>query len=102
MVRKIFLIVLSLSLLSSCSPKVKPIEIITKPVEIVIVAPPPPEPVVLNDITWKVLNINDIIYYGISVADYGLLAGNMLELKRYIIAQKNIIVYYKEATAPLQ
>ena len=33
-----------------------------------------------------------------SVSDYQLLSMNMLELKRYITEQKNIIYYYKENT----
>jgi hypothetical protein len=98
MVQKSFLIVLLLLALSSCGTTTKPVEIITKPVEIQVKQIPDPAPIVMNDITWKILNINNKIYYGISVADYELLSTNMLELKRYILAQKNIITYYRDNT----
>jgi hypothetical protein len=97
MVQKIFLIVLSIFLLSSCS-KVKSIEIFSKPIEIAIAQPPAPNPLKLNNIQWKVLNIEDTIYYGLRVKDYELLSINMLELKRYIAAQQNNLKYYKEVT----
>jgi hypothetical protein len=74
-------------LLSSCSSAVKPIEIFSKPVEIAIAQPPAPAPIKLTNITWKVLNIDDTIYYGLRVKDYELLSTNMLELKRYITNQ---------------
>ena len=98
MAQKIFLLVLSTFLLSSCSSAVKPIEIFSKPVEIAIAQPPAPAPIKLTNITWKVLNIDDTIYYGLRVKDYELLSTNMLELKRYIAALQNNLKYYKEVT----
>lgn len=98
MVQKSFLAVLLILALSSCGAAVKPVEIISKPAEVVFTPPPAPNPIVLSNITWKVINLNDKIYYGISVSDYELLAVNMLEIKRYISAQKNIIVYYEQNT----
>jgi hypothetical protein len=85
--------------LSSCAKTTQPVEIVTEPVKIAITAPADPNPLVLNNITWKVINNNDIIYYGITVSDYEQLALNMLEIKRYIKSQKNIIRYYEQATA---
>lgn len=99
MVQKSFLAVLLILALSSCAAGVKPVEIVSKPTEIVFTPPPDPNPIVLSNITWKVINLNDKIYYGISVSDYELLASNMLEIKRYIAAQKNIIVYYEQNTS---
>ena len=96
MVQKIFLVALCLLLLSNCGPK--PIAIETAPVVTTIQQPNKPNPVILSDIHWKVLNINNNIYYGLPVSDYELLASNMLELKRYILAQKNIITYYEDIT----
>jgi hypothetical protein len=84
--------------LSSCGTTTKPIEIITKPVEINLKQVPDPNPIVMNNIKWKIINLDNKIYYGISVADYQLLSTNMLELKRYILAQKNIIMYYRDNT----
>lgn len=98
MVLKSFLTVLMLLAVSSCAKTIQPTEIISKPIEISVNPPPDPNPIVLSNITWKVININDKIYYGISVSDYELLALNMLEIKRYIQAQKNIIKYYEQVT----
>lgn len=98
MVQKSFLAVLCLLLLSNCTPKVEPLTIETKPVTINIAQPEQPTAILLSDIRWKVLNIDNSIYYGLSVADYELLASNMLDIKRYILAQKNIITYYEDIT----
>ena len=98
MVLKSFLIASLFLAVSSCGKTIQPVEIVSNPVEITITPPPNPKPIVLSNITWKVLNINDKIYYGISVSDYELLALNMLEIKRYIQAQKNIIKYYEQVT----
>lgn len=98
MVQKSFLAVLCLSLLSNCGPKVEPLTIETKPVAISIEQPEQPNTLVLSDIRWKILNIDNAIYYGLSVSDYELLASNMLDIKRYILAQKNIITYYEDVT----
>lgn len=98
MVQKSCLIALLVLALSSCGATQKPTEIVTKPVQVSIKQIPDPKPIVMNDIRWKVINTNDKIYYGLTVADYQLLAINMLELKRYITEQKNIIYYYKDNT----
>lgn len=99
MVLKSFSVALLLLALSSCAKSYQPVEIVSQPTEVLITPPADPNPMVLNNITWKVINIDDKIYYGISVSDYGLLSTNMLEIKRYITAQKNIIIYYKQVTA---
>lgn len=96
MVQKSFLVVLCLLLLSNCGPK--PITVQTAPVINNIQHPDKPNPVILSDIHWKVLNIDNNIYYGLPVSDYEILANNMLELKRYILAQKNILTYYEDIT----
>lgn len=98
MVQKNFLVALLLLVLSSCGNTTKPVEIQTIPTVIPITQLADPNPIVMNNITWKVINLNNDIYYGITVADYELLAANMLELKRYILAQKNIIKYYRQNT----
>ena len=100
MVQKSFLAVLCLLLLSNCSTKAIPETLVvdTAPVSISIEQPTQPNPLVLSNITWKILNIDNNIYYGLSVSDYELLASNMLDIKRYILAQKNIITYYEDVT----
>lgn len=99
MVLKSFLAVLIVLAVSSCAKQYEPVEIVTTPVEVSISPPRDPNPIVLNNITWKVINLDDKIYYGITVSDYELLSTNMLEIKRYILAQKNIISYYKNVTS---
>ena len=98
MALKNYLVVLPLLLVISCTKPAAPIEFTTAPVEVSITPPPAPEPIVLNNITWKVINIDNTVYYGLRVSDYELLAVDMLEIKRYISAQKNIINYYEQIT----
>lgn len=98
MVQKIFLLALCSLVLSNCGPKVQAVEVYSKPIEVAITTPPAPQPIVLQDIHWKVLNIDDSIYYGLSVKDYQKLSGNVLEIKKFLVAQANIIKYYESAT----
>ena len=42
----------------------------------------------------------DLVGYVLSVRDYETLALNMAELKRYLLQQKEIIIYYEKAVAP--
>jgi hypothetical protein len=42
----------------------------------------------------------EFVFYAISVKDYESLSLNMAELKRYILQQKDIILYYEESVAP--
>ena len=42
----------------------------------------------------------DLVGYVLSVRDYEGLALNMAELKRYLIQQKELIVYYEKAVTP--
>jgi len=39
----------------------------------------------------------DYVFYAISVRDYENLSLNMAEIKRYILQQKEVIVYYENA-----
>ena len=39
----------------------------------------------------------DFLFYALSVRDYETLALNMAEIKRYILQQKEIIIYYEKA-----
>lgn len=101
MAQKNYLIALSLLLLTSCgnTDAVK-VETVSKPIE--ILQPSRPAAVELSDIKWKVINHKDTIYYSLSISDYKLLASNMLEIKRYLVEQKNIIIYYEEVTGELK
>lgn len=97
MARSAFLMISCLFLASCASPK--PIEIRSAPVKIAIPAPPEPQPIELKSINWKVLNVDDVIYYGLRVNDYETLAVNMQEIKRYLLAQQQNLEYYKRVTA---
>jgi hypothetical protein len=106
----------SLILISGCSlmpePKVVTVTKIVK-TEVPIVARP--KQVQLNDVKiYVVSNVNyekfvkeyakkngTDSYIALSVKDYENLSLNFAELRRYIIQQKQIIIYYENAVAPL-
>ena len=111
------LILLPLLLLSSgCSTwnPLKTIEIKTVEVERIIPTQNRPRPMKMNDIYFYVVTEQnfeefkkrftkengDLVGYVLSVRDYEGLALNMAELKRYVLQQKEIIVYYEKAIAP--
>ena len=111
------LLLLPLLLLSSgCSTwnPLKRIEIKTVEVDRVIPTQNRPRPMKMNDIYFYVVTEQnfeefkkrftkengDLVGYVLSVRDYEGLALNMAELKRYLIQQKEIIVYYEKAVIP--
>ena len=111
------LLLLPLILLSSgCTTwnPLKRIEIKTVEVDRVIPTQNRPRPVKMNDIHFYVVTEQnfeefkkrfvkengDLVGYVLSVRDYETLALNMAELKRYLIQQKEIILYYENAVAP--
>lgn len=117
MALKNYLIVLSLILLSSGCSSWKPLtEVVTetKIIERNIPTQERPKQVNLEDITWYVVterNMDDfikrfedengtLVFYAMSVRDYETLSLNMADLKRYILQQKEIIVYYEESVKP--
>ena len=113
-------LILSILLLSSgCGyfkfkNPLKTIEIKTVEVERVIPTQNRPRPMKMNDIYFYVVTEQnfeefkkrfvkengDLVGYVLSVRDYETLALNMAELKRYLIQQKEIIVYYEKAVTP--
>ena len=129
---KILASALILSTISGCSLLQKPpreVEIITKPVEIVITQPIMPRPLALKEPNWYVVsdtkiankdglypegytyfdkfiddikNIHggDLVFVAMSVADYELMSYNTQELKRYLSQLGEVIIYYKEVTTP--
>ena len=90
----------------------KEIEIISKPVERIIVQPIMPREIDLKDPYWYVVsdkNIDEfltrvekdqgqVVFLAMSVPDYELMAYNMQELKRYINELKEVVVYYRTVT----
>jgi hypothetical protein len=117
MALKNYLIVLSLILLSSGCSSWKPLtEVVTetKIIERNIPTQERPKQVSLEDIQWYVVtekNMDDfisrfedengtLVFYAMSVRDYETLSLNMADLKRYILQQKEIIVYYEGSVEP--
>ena len=92
----------------------KTIEIKTVEVERVIPTQNRPKPMSMNNIHFYVVTEDtfedfkkrfmeenaDFLFYALSVRDYETLALNMAEIKRYILQQKEIIIYYEKAVAP--
>ena len=92
----------------------KTIEIKTVEVERVIPTQNRPAPMSMNNIHFYIVTEDtfedfkqrflkengDFLFYTLSVRDYETLALNMAEIKRYILQQKEIIIYYEKAVAP--
>ena len=111
-------LILSILLLSSgCSyfkNPLKTIEIKTVEVERVIPIQNRPKPMSMNNIHFYVVTEEnfedfkkrfmeenaDFLFYSLSVRDYETLALNMADIKRYILQQKELIIYYEKAVAP--
>ena len=106
-------------LISSCSLVGKrlpnPVEIQTAPIE--IYHPPLPQAIQLERPDWYVVsdqNIDEFMdklakiqgeeniptFFALSPQGYEKMSGNLQEMRRYILEQKEIIVYYKDVTTP--
>lgn len=113
MLHKIFLVSLSLLLLSSCSKTPEP-TIITVPELIEKDIPIQPRPKALSltapyfhvvtaanieEFTekFKKQNGSELVFYALSVRDYETMSLNLADLRRYIEQQQAIIVYYETA-----
>ena len=94
-----------------------PVEIITEPIQIEIYHPPLPKSIQLERPDWFVVsenNIHDFLaklskiqgveavptFFALSPQGYEKMSGNLQEMRRYILEQKEIIVYYKTVTTP--
>lgn len=108
------LILLS-SLLAGCStfarePE-KEIVTVTEVIKPTIAVVERPKPVQLQDVQFYVVtqkNLDEfltefakkngeLVFYAISVRDYENIALNMADLRRYLLQQKEIIIYYEKA-----
>ena len=110
------LILLSSIFLTGCSTlnSIKEMVTVTEVIKPTIAVVERPKPLSFNDLHFYVVtedNIDDFkvrfmddnnvfVFYAISVKGYEALALNMAELKRYILQQKSIIIYYEESVAP--
>ena len=107
-------LLLSSIVLSGCG-SIKTLEIFSAPVEKKIIQPADPRPVKLELLNFDVVpseNIDEFlaqvkklqkndeyVFYAISPKNFEVLALNMQEIKRFIMQQQDIIIYYKKATA---
>lgn len=69
-----------------------------------------PKPVTLNDINFKVVTEENfdqfkeefikengaLVFYAMTVRDYESMAMNLAEIRRYLLQQKQIIIYYEK------
>ena len=114
-----YLLILSLILLSSsCSllnrqPEEK-IVTVTKIIQPIIPVVERPKQLDLSDVDWYVVternmeeflgkfekDNGDIVFMAISVRGYENISLNLADLRRYILQQKEIIIYYEEAAKP--
>lgn len=113
-------LIVSLTLISfmgcSTTPEPRPIpqvKVITQEVETEIYHPPLPQEVRLEDIRWIVITKDNLdeqiveaekllggefVVFAMIPTDYENFAWNIQELRRFIRQQKEIILYYREAT----
>ena len=107
-------LLLSSIVLSGCG-SIKTLEIFSARVEKKIIQPADSRPVKLELLNFdfvtsenideflaqvKKLQKNDeYVFYAISPKNFEVLALNMQEIKRFIMQQQDIIIYYKKATA---
>lgn len=90
-----------------------PVRVITEQVKLEIYQPPLPQEVSLTDVQFIVItkdNLNEkvaeverllggeFVVIALTPKGYENMAGNLQELRRYIRQQKEIILYYREAT----
>ena len=94
-----------------------PIVIESAPIEIEIYHPPLPAAIQLERPDWYVVsdkNVDEFMeklakiqgvegtptFFAFSPQGYEKMSGNLQEMRRYILEQKEIIVYYKDITTP--
>lgn len=109
-ISKKILLIGSLTLLSACASQEK-VVVQTEIIKADIPTQSRPKPVSLSNIKFYVVtkeNLNDflktfekenndIVFYSVSVKDYEKMSLNIAELRRYIVQQDKIILYYEKA-----
>lgn len=110
---KILVVIITGIFLTGCSsPRLEPeIKTVTKIEKIQIPTVARPKPTQLNDVRVYVVNKDnyeqfvkefkeengDLAYVALSMKDYENLALNIADLRRFILQQTDIIVYYEDA-----
>lgn len=112
---KIIVAMLVMVLASGCSlfqRSAKPVEIEKRIEAVEVLHPPLPEPLVWEEVEYKVLTVEimreivkkvdsgelserDAVFFAVTPEGYEHLAVNMAEIKRLIEGQKSVIFYYK-------
>lgn len=92
-----------------------PVKVITETVQLEIYQPPLPPEIQLDDVQWFVLTEDNLeekiaeiksftgsnfVIFGVTPQSYENMAYNLQEIRRYMRQQKEIILYYREATKP--
>lgn len=92
-----------------------PVKVITETVQLEIYQPPLPPEIQLDDVKFFVLTEGNLeekikeikdytgsefVIFGLTPQSYENMAYNLQEIRRYMRQQKEIILYYREATAP--
>ena len=122
--KTIFLILPSILLLNGCSllrpaapvyQPLPPVKVITETVELEIYQPPLPPEIQLDDVKFYVVTEKNLdekiaeiksdtgsefVLFGLTPQSYENMAYNLQEIRRYMRQQKEIILYYREATKP--
>ena len=105
-----------LLLLGGCaSTPVTEVLIKTKPIEIEIAQPERPKEIKLERPEWFVVNSSNLqeflekvrkiqsdepVFFAFTPQDYEKMSYNQQEIRRYVLQQNEIIVYYEKMTAP--
>mgnify|MGYP003308571711 FL=1 len=111
---------LTIALSSGCSvlPKVDftpppPVKVITEEVKMEIYQPPLPQEIKMEDVNWFVITKNnyeesvakvekllggEFVVFALTPTGYEAMAYKLQEIRRFIRQQKEIILYYREAT----
>ena len=105
-----------LFLMAGCaSTPVTEVLIKTKPIEIEIAQPERPTEIKLERPKWFVVNqtnleeflaeirriqSDDPVFFAFTPQDYQKMSYNLQELRRYVLQQNEIIIYYEKMTAP--
>ena len=113
LLKHLSVIILLLSVAACATP---PIQVATKPIDKIIARPSDPTPVTMLPMNFKIVTAatapaviqnltklqgGDTSFLIITLSDYENMALNLADLKRYILSEKAIIEYYRDATAPI-
>ena len=93
----------------------KEVVIKTKPIEIEIAQPERPKEIKLERPEWFVVNSSNLqeflekvrkiqsdepVFFAFTPQDYEKMSYNLQEIRRYVLQQNEIIIYYEKMTAP--